>query len=167
MIFNTKKVRDDAFNKGVNFGIQKEQENREQQRKGFEIYECQQYVGKYIISISNQYDNIIVGYGNEVHFVTKGLCPILEFTDVVSGRSMYANGVTMVYTEQKFDALNDMDREALIAILYAKNGDHEVKDIEPSSGEAEFVNVEEWKKIVKEKINEHKLNQECYNSLMV
>lgn len=48
--------------------------------------EIEHFVGKQIIVFSNEWENLIVGVGLRIDYVTKAMNPILVYTDLLTGK---------------------------------------------------------------------------------
>lgn len=118
---------------------------QEERRKEIAYVELSLHIGKPVICISNEIANPKVGIAKEIVTVTQANVPMLLVEDVVTGESVMPFGVIMAYTEQKFDALNAMDPQARVALLYYRNSNHVVNN-EP---ESDMVSPEEWASLVK------------------
>lgn len=125
-------------------------DEQEERAREINVMELSGYIGKPVICVSNENRNPMVGIGKEVVLITQGQCPMLIVEDVVTGEQLMPFGVLFAYTEQKFDALNNMDPQARIALLYYKNSTH-VIDKEPT---ADSVSPDEWSDAVKTALKE-------------
>lgn len=142
-----KNLKEKAFKEGVNVGLQKASELRFQEIQQSHLFEAERLVGKLIIVVSNEFENICVGYANRVVFITKAQSPIVEFTNIVTGETQLAAGIAFPYTEQKFNALNTMDRNALTALFYFRDSDYVAhKTLETDT----MLDAVEWDRLVKE-----------------
>ncbi len=130
--------------------------------KSLKEIELEEYLGKLVICVSNELDNVKVGYGKEIVFITQAKTPMLIVYDLVDKKATMPLSKMYSYTDQRFNALNKLDPNERISIVYeAFFGDETVdkklidgRVIYPAEEWAEKVNVaiEEWKqanKVVK------------------
>jgi hypothetical protein len=110
-----------------------------------------------VICASNEVENITVGYGKEIIHVTKANTPILIVYDIVDKKEIMPMSKIFDYTEQKFCALNKLEPNERISILY-DFGDS-IVDKKPRDGDIVYP-PEVWAEKVKNAISEWKsLNQ--------
>ncbi len=114
--------------------LEEERIANEQRKKEIDVLVLSEHIGKLVICVSNEIENITVGYGKEIIFLTKSQQPFLVVHDIVNDCEVVPFGKIFAYTEQKFDALNMMDHNARIAILYSADGTHHVSKEESQRG---------------------------------
>ncbi len=112
-----------------NLRQQIEAELREERLKEIEkikAFELEEFLGRLLIVVSNEVDNLLVGYGKEIIHITQASVPMLVVHDIVNKRDVMPGGIILCYTEQKFNALNRLDPNERIAIYYNKAGQEEI-----------------------------------------
>lgn len=85
------------------------------------LIELQSYIGKPVISVSNEWDDPIIGIGKEIVFITKANTPKLVIQDYISGKEYMPFGIVMGFTEQRFKALSKLDPFEICSLLYRNN----------------------------------------------
>jgi len=123
--------------------------------KSIEEIKLEMYLGKLVICVSNEIDNVIVAYGKEIYHITQQKIPMLVVYDLVDKKEIMPLCKVFDYTEQRFNALNKLDANERISILYESSFGDETVDkklregriIYPSDVWAEKVNaaIAEWK----------------------
>lgn len=108
--------------------------------------ELESQIGKLLICISDQYENPRVCVGVEVVHITKNNIPMLSVYDIVKKEKSIPWGCVFDYTEQKFDALNQMDPNARIALFFNRLGGDLIN--KKPTEEHPYVQPNEWKKEV-------------------
>lgn len=121
--------------------------------KSIEEIQLETFINKLVICASNEVENITVGYGKEIIHITKAKIPRLIVYDIVNKEEIMPLCKMFDYTEQKFNALNKLEPNERISILYdfgdsivnkkAREGDI----VYPPEVWAEKVNaaIEQWK----------------------
>ena len=127
----------------------------ELRRNEIELIELQELIGQLVICVSNECENITVGYGKEITFLTKAQQPFLIVHDLIAKKDILPLGKIFVYTEQKFDALNNMDANARIALIYNPRSD---VTVDKNEGSDYMYPAAEWKKKVDVAISEYMSN---------
>jgi len=112
--------------------------------------ELESQIGKLVICISNQYENPRVCVGIEVVNITKSKIPVLSVFDIVRKEKTVPLGIIFDYSEQKFDALNQMDPNARIALFFNRLSSNIISK-KPEIGR-EYFHPLEWKERVNESI---------------
>lgn len=119
-----------------------------------ERYMLSRYIGKHIIVVTNEIENLTVGLGLEVIQFKPTSVPILKFLDIARQKECYSMGSLFAYTEQKFDGLNQLDPNTRIALFFNKESFHPVDktktQLEP------LIAPSEWKKKILESMNLYK-----------
>jgi hypothetical protein len=108
--------------------------------------ELESHVGKLVICISEQAENPTVGVGVEVVHITKGHEAMLSVYDIVRKEKTIPQGIIFNYSEQKFDALNQIDANARVALFFNRLGFDTIDKKSPSN--RPLVSHDEWKKKV-------------------
>jgi hypothetical protein len=104
----------------------KRDEEREQQKKECELSVLKMKLGKLVISVSNEISNVTVGVAKDIIFISQAQQPYLVIQDIITGEELVPMGTMWDYTEQKFDALNKLEPNERISIIYNKLGYHYV-----------------------------------------
>jgi hypothetical protein len=125
--------------------------------KSREQMEMEMHLNNLVICVSNEVENITVGYAKEIIFLTKAKQPFLIVHDIVNNREIMPMGTIYTYTEQKFNALNNMEPNERIALIYARYSDEEVNK-SPAPDEVLY-SPEEWKQKVDAAVNNWRINK--------
>jgi len=100
--------------------VQKERDSVHERKREFTKAELQLFVGKPVISISNEWDNPIIGEGLEIIEITKSKNPKLVIRDFLTGDEVFPmGGHIFIYTEQRFNAIMKLDPFELCSLLYS------------------------------------------------
>ncbi len=128
-----------------------EREVREKNTKRqFEFIELSSHVGNFVISIPNEIENLSVIKITDIEFITEAQCPVLVGFDIMRNKQMMLFGKVYSFTEQKFDAFNNMHPNSRIAIVYDNHFD---KHVDKSKTQEEaLIDPVVWKKRVMEKM---------------
>ena len=86
-----------------------------------EYLELEQYIGKPIIAISNEIDNLIIGYGTNITKFSTLDRTVLEVYDYVSDRSTIVTGKVIHYHPAVLDWLYEADPRLVIYLLYGSS----------------------------------------------
>lgn len=114
--------------------------------------EFELFVGSLVICISKELENPRVGVVTEVTRANHSHTPLLMVYDIVTKEKFIPEGVVFSHTEQKFDALNNIEPNARIALFFHRIDGNIVKK-QPTKI---LLSPEDWKKKVNlaiEKIN--------------
>ena len=126
--------------------------NQEMHRKENEIYLLSMHVGKFVISIPNEIENLSIIKITKIEFITLAQDPILVGFDIMRNKEVIIMGKVFTFTEQKFDAFNDMHPNSRIAIVYENCYE---QDIDKSSTQKEeLIDPVFWKETVFERMRE-------------
>lgn len=104
-------------------------------------------VGKLVICLNENLENPTVGVAIEIIPENN---PVLSVYDIVRKETISATGVVFLYTEQKFDGLNQIDANTRIALFFDRLSADIVKKKQHAS--RPLVSSSEWKKQVLEAI---------------
>lgn len=117
-MFGIKKKIEQARLHGMADGIQKERDRNRQERDRLHDIELQQYLGKKVIAISNEWENPIVGVVTGFEPITKAqrLVPIIH--DYIRNEDVLCLSKIKFYTEQKLNAILTLDPFSVIALVY-------------------------------------------------
>lgn len=94
--------------------------------KSLREMELDDFIGKPVICLSNEIENLSVGIGKQVIFMTAAHQPFLVVDDLVRKREILPMGIVFAYTKQKFEALNKIEPNARIALFYNRLEDYEI-----------------------------------------
>ncbi len=144
--FSKKRVIQEAKNE-VYTQWNNEKKFRQEDLEKMKLFELEENLGKLVICVSNEIQNVTVGYGKEIQFITQAQQPMLIVHDIVNNCEIMPFGIVFKYTEQKFNALNKLEPNERIAILYNKSSDHYVD--KSSSQTDEVIDSEIWAEKVK------------------
>ena len=126
---------------------------REQRRLEIDAIELSWFLNKLVICVSNEHENVTVGYGKEITSITKSNVPMLVVHDIVRDVDILPMGNIFAYTKQKFDALNSLSPDARTAIIYSAGSFTEVKK-EPDP-DSILYSAMEWDTIVTNAIDKY------------
>lgn len=148
--YKTKKIKgktvsDISLEDYLQKGLKKAKDDEEARRMEIEEIRLSSFIGQPVIVISNEVSNPMVGIAKEVTHITLANVPMLVVEDVVTGQNYVVFGTVFAYTEQKFDALNNMDPQARIALFYYRESYYNVE----KEAQHELATPEEWAQIVK------------------
>jgi hypothetical protein len=99
------------------------QQHQMSRKRDIEVMTCQQLVGQPVIYISNEVDNLVVGFVSSVQFVTQAQQPMLLVHDYISDKEVMVHNawpVLQSYSAQSLQALMMMDRNSMIALFYGR-----------------------------------------------
>lgn len=114
--------------------------------KSFEEIELESHLNNLVICVSNEVENVTVGYGKKIMLLTKALQPYLVVQDIVNDREVIPFGKIFSYTEQKFNGLNKLEPNERIAIIYGHLYDGEFNKV--ASPDTVIYAPEVWKEKV-------------------
>ncbi len=130
------------------------EKQKEEENKRIKVFQLEEHLGNLVICVSNEIQNVTVGYGKELIYITQAKQPQLVVHDIVNDCEIMPFGIVFAYTEQKFKALNSLEPNERIAILYNRDAEHE---IDKSSSQTDVViDSELWSKKVKSAIQKWK-----------
>lgn len=93
------------------------EKNKEENRQ-IELFSLKEMIGKPIIVVSNEWDDVIVGFATEVRFITQSQQPILVMKNHITGEEMLVSGKVYAYTLQKLNAILKLDPYELCSLIY-------------------------------------------------
>lgn len=99
---------------------------REEAKEQVKNIELEMKLGKLVIYVSNEIDNVKVGIAKYIELISKANQPYLVIQDIISCEEVMPFGTILDYSEQKFNALNKLEPNERIAIIYNKLGYHHV-----------------------------------------
>ena len=83
-------------------------------------YMLSRYIGKPVIILSNEIENLTVAIGLEIVHSSFSQQPLLKCYDVVRKTEIVPMGVVFAYTEQKFKSLLNIEANDRIALFFNK-----------------------------------------------
>ena len=83
-------------------------------------YMLSRYIGKPVILLSNEIENLTVAIGLEIVHSSFSQQPLLKCYDVVRKIEIVPMGVVFAYTEQKFKSLLNIEANDRIALFFNK-----------------------------------------------
>lgn len=98
-----------------------EQKTPVDQKKTDLEFELNSFIGKPVIHLSNEIENVTVGIGQRIMYITKANQPLLIAYDIVRKVEIMSLGINIAYTKQKFDGLNKLDGNERIALFYNRH----------------------------------------------
>ncbi len=104
----------------------KQDQQREESKQQIQNIELEMKIGKLVIMVSNEIDNVKVGIAKSIELISKAKQPYLVVEDIISDQEVIPLGTVFDYSEQKFNALNKLEPNERIAIIYNKLGYHHV-----------------------------------------
>lgn len=93
----------------------KQRENDDYQAKNFEL---SRFLGRFVIYIPNNSENLCVGYAKSIEKVSISKSPHLLIVDVVTKKEKIAIGKIFPYTENRFLALNKLTSKERLEIFH-------------------------------------------------
>lgn len=108
----------EVIKKAKNEALQEERAYRDEQRNHCLFIELEMMIGKPVISISNEWNNPIIGFGKRIEFITRAKTPVLIIEDYVSGNDMMVLSVPFYFSEQRLFALSKLDPFEICSIIY-------------------------------------------------
>lgn len=84
--------------------------------------ELELHLNQLVICVSNEVENLTVGYAKEIIYITKAKQPMLVVHDIVNKKEFFPFGTIFAYSEQKFNALNRLAPNERIAIIFNRLG---------------------------------------------
>ena len=109
---------DSRVNQKTSALLKKWHDERQETKDRIESYTAEYRLGKLWIVLSNEIQDITVGYGKEVSRITLAQTPVTVFTNILTGEEFISGGKIIAFTEQRFLALNSLDPNARIALYF-------------------------------------------------
>lgn len=109
-----------------------------ERQRAIDAIEAQQYIGRPVIYVPNEWDNIVVGFCKHID-TEKGVVTFVQ--DYVEERDTFFLGFPYFYTRQRLDALLKLDPFERCSIIYRHHGGDKfdkVKTGNPLSREATY-----------------------------
>lgn len=88
--------------------------------------QLEQFIGHPLICISAECENLTVGIGKKIVFMTKGNEPYLIVDDIVRKKEIIPTGLLIRFTMQKFDILNRIEPQKRVDLFFRKKQNHEL-----------------------------------------
>ena len=101
----------------VYYGCIKEQERNHQERRLIQDQEVLQFDGKFVICVSNEYDNISIGKAS-ISFITASNQPVVTIRDYLTDEHLVIFGKTFLYNEQRLEALAKLTPNERCSLIY-------------------------------------------------
>ena len=101
----------------VDYGCIKEQERNHQERRLIQDQEVLQFDGKFVICVSNEYDNISIGKAS-ISFITASNQPVVTIRDYLTDEHLVIFGKTFFYNEQRLEALAKLTPNERCSLVY-------------------------------------------------
>lgn len=154
--YNKEKLINDTKNE-IYQKIKEKAKLKIEENKKIKWFSIEQQVGKLVICVSNEVQNPIVGYGKEIIFIGNDDTPFLVVQDIVNNCEIIPFGKVFTYTEQKFHALNSLEANERIAIIYNQYEEFEInKSYSPTIEKIELFDNEVWNNKVQQAIKKYK-----------
>lgn len=113
-------------------------------------FELNEFIGKPVIHLSNEIENVTVGIGKKIIYITKAQQPVLVFYDIVRKVEIMSLGINIAYTKQKFDGLNKLDGNERIALFY--NRHCETPTDKTATQSEPLLDSKVWEKMVEQEL---------------
>lgn len=107
------KINNESYKALENYKNTKYEEKRHS-----ELFDMEMLVGKPVISISNEWDNPIIGFVKNIEFISKAQNPVFIIHDYVNNEEVMVLGITYGYTEQRFNALMKLDPFETCSLIF-------------------------------------------------
>lgn len=104
----------ESYNRGYNEHIDK---IRLDKRKS-ELFEMQEMVGKPVICVSNEWEDPVIGFAQEIIYITQAKQPMLVIKDYLTMNENMSFGKVFAYTDQRFKALFKLDPFERCSLIY-------------------------------------------------
>lgn len=101
----------------VDYGGAKERERNLQERRLIQDQEVLKFDGKFVICVSNEYDNISIGKAS-ISFITASNQPIVTIRDYLTDEQLLIFGKTFFYNEQRLEALAKLTPNERCSLIY-------------------------------------------------
>lgn len=131
-----------------NIGVIAERKRSEESRADSDLITQQEFVGKPVISFSNEWENPIIGFCTEITFITKAQNPVLMVKDYLTGETLMVLGKTFIYTEERFNAVMKLSPWELLGIAFSYPW------AEASNATRKKIGVTDTPVVVREKLEE-------------
>jgi hypothetical protein len=132
-------------------------EEKNKEKNKIKLYSLKSFLNKLVICISNEMENVIVGYAKDITFITQAQQPTLIVYDIIQKKEIIPMGIIMNYTEQKFDALNSLEPNQRIAIFFNQTSDYIVD--KSATKTSDILSPDIWKIKIQQAISDWNLEQ--------
>ena len=122
---DTQKIFNEGYETAMS-QVQKIKEEADLQEKHEIILKLENKIDKLVICISPETPNLIVGFIKDIIFKNKSNQPTLMIHDLINNQDIIPIGIVMVYTEQKFHALNKLSFHERLAIFFHQENDENI-----------------------------------------
>lgn len=119
-------IREQAYSEGY----WKRAKETNEQREQVELLELEQFLGKRVISVSNEWDNPQIGVALRIEFITQAKSPILIVQDFLSNQEVMIMGKTYLYTPQRLQAVLKLNPFEACSLIYTYTNEFD----KPKSG---------------------------------
>lgn len=133
-------------------------EAKHKENKQFKLFDMETLLGKPVISISNEWDNPIVGFVTNIEFLSKAQNPTFVIQDYVSNEKVIVMGITYGYTEQRFNALMKLDPFETCSLIYQNYCSTSLNPFEKNKS-----GIRESKEMIIQKLKENGFYQKLNN----
>lgn len=103
-------------------------------------------VGKLVISIPNEVDNLCVYRDVRIEYVSKANSPILIGTDVISGKEYMLLGHTELFSPSKFKAYNKLTPHERMLLVHTYLDEEDINNKVLLEGKEPLVNPTLWER---------------------
>lgn len=80
-------------------------EEQEEQRNAIEVFRLNQFIGKPVIVVSNEWERPMIGVGVKIDYITKAMCPILVVKSYIDNQEYLVFGKLFTYSDLLFSAM--------------------------------------------------------------
>lgn len=101
-----------------NAGVKSERTRREASSLETKWFEMDALTAGPVICVSNEHDNIVVGFIERIESICLSNEPLAIVKDYVSGKTLAIMGSIFGYTEDRFNALADMSPSQRVTVIY-------------------------------------------------
>lgn len=121
MIFNLIKL---IFKKDIDCLLydyaQELEKRRAEYKNNVDLLILQDFIGKPVIVVSNEWDTPVVGIGARIEYITLSNVPMLVVESYIDGKEYIAFGTVFAYTKQKMRAMFKLTPFELCSLIYYK-----------------------------------------------
>lgn len=107
-------LQNEAYNKGYDSRMNQTTKDKQESI----LFEMQEMLGKPVICVSNEWENPVIGFAQEIIYITKENQPMLVIKDYLTMEENMSFGKVFSYTEQRFKALFKLDPFERCSLIY-------------------------------------------------
>lgn len=107
-------LKNESYNKGYDSRMAQTLKDKENSI----VFEMQEMLGKPVICVSNEWENPVIGFAQEIIYITKSEQPMLVIKDYLTMTENMSFGKVFSYTEQRFIALFKLDPFERCSLIY-------------------------------------------------